>query len=69
MPPLNKKNSAICFIGLMGSNDIFRKSQRVSAHTFERKGAFSVFLRLGGVYPPRPKLYRIKIENGDDFFI
>jgi hypothetical protein len=45
----------IFFIGLMGSYDIFRKSQRVSACTFERKGAFSMILRLGGHICPPPR--------------
>jgi hypothetical protein len=46
--PLNLKMWAICFNGLMGSKDIFRKSQEVSAHSFERKGAISLIVRLGG---------------------
>jgi hypothetical protein len=49
-PPFNQ----ICFIGLMGSENKFRKSQKVSARTFEHKGAIIVNLVWGGIYPPPP---------------
>jgi hypothetical protein len=52
--PLNFKLFYICFIGLMGSKDTFRKIQEVSVHPFERIGDFSMILRLGGIYAPPP---------------
>ena len=63
LAPLKFDFFRIFFIGLKWSLGIFRKSQKVSALSFDHKGAKIGDMSIAGPYGPPPMWNRVKAKN------